>query len=375
MTQPYSVQKLVHHPEVLQALRERRHQPPTQIHFMPALACNQHCQFCSYGHRTKDDEPDQFHWKNMALMSDAFMPLAKMRECVADWQAMGVKAVELTGGGEPLIYPYVDTFLHLMAGWGADLGLVTNGTALTAERADLFAATRWKWARVSVDAGTPGTYVITRRVPRSHWRLAWRAVELLANRKNHPEQRVGVGYVVDRTNFDGVYDACRLAVENGADNVRIALAFTPSHLQRFPEGAVEEAADQAKQVAADFGGLLQVNDFVNERAGNIQAGAQDYQFCAAKEVLCVVGGDQQVYNCCTLAFTKKGLVGSIVDKTFRQLWEESAPAFYEHDARKICNVPCLYEQRNRAALNLLGLSTEEVSQLASRDAAIHRNFI
>ncbi len=373
-TQPYSVQKLVHHPEALAALRARRHQSPTQIHFMPALACPHRCTFCSYGHRTKDDEPDQFNWKNMQLMSEAFMPLDKMRECVSDWRAMGVKAVELTGGGEPLVYPFVDEFLGLAAEWGVDLALVTNGVALTDERADLFAATRWKWARVSIDSGTRGQYVLTRRVGIAHWDKAWLAVERLANRKNHPEQRVGVGFVVDRNNFDGVYEACRLARNRGADNVRVALAFTPANLRRFPLGAVDEAGAQARAAARDFPDL-QVNDLVSERAANMSAEAQDYEFCAAKEVLCVVGGDQNVYNCCTLAFNPKGLVGSIVDQSFRSLWESSAEAFARHDARKVCDVPCLYEKRNKRALELIDMDPAAVAQEAARDSSIHRNFI
>lgn len=375
--QPYSTQKLVHHPEALAAMRARRHQSPTLIHYMPALACNQHCAFCSYGHRTADDPPEQFGWKNMALMSDAYMPADKMRECVSDWRAMGVKAVELTGGGEPLLWPAIDEFLCLAADWGVDIGLVTNGTALTEMRADRFTMTNWKWSRVSIDAGSREQYVATRRVPLSHWDHAWRGVERLAERRRTPEQRVGVGFVVDRSNFAGVYEACRLAWEHGADNVRVAVAFTPAHLSRFPAGALEEAGAQAQRAAEDFKGRIQVNDLVSERASNIAAESQDYALCAAKEVLCVVGGDSRVYTCCTLAFTHAGMVGSIADRSFRDLWEsgEVRAMFAAHDARDVCRVPCLYERRNKRALELVAMAPEEVATLAASDPGIHRNFI
>lgn len=376
-SQPYSVQKLVHHPEALQDLRERRHQSPTQIHFMPMLACNQHCSFCSYGHRTKEDEEGQFGWKNMALMSDDYIPVEKMRECVADWRAMGVKAVELTGGGEPLLYPYISDFLWLAADWGVDMALVTNGTALNEQNASRFCSTNWKWARVSIDAGTKEQYIATRRVPASHWAFAWRGVEALARRRQKPDQRVGVGFVVDRSNFSGVYDAVRLALEAGADNVRVALAFTPHALDRFPVGALEEAGRQAQQAASDFSGLIQVNDLVSERTANIAGEFQDYEFCAAKEVLCVVGGDQRVYNCCTLAFNPAGLVGSIAERSFRDLWEseETRAFFSSHDARSICKIPCLYERRNKRAIELMNMTPEEVASIAAEDSGIHRNFI
>lgn len=373
---PYSTQKLAHHPVALQALRERRHQAPTQIHFMPALACNQSCTFCSYGHRLPSDGDEQRGWKNMALMSNAFMPLEKMAECVADWREMGVKAIELTGGGEPLIYPFADEFLRLVASWGVDFALVTNGTALTDDRAMLFDETNWQWARVSIDAGSQESYMNTRRVLASHWHKAWHAVARLAGGKSQPHQRVGVGFVVDRGNFAGVYDACRLARDSGADNVRVGVAFTPQNLARFPEGALEEAGAQARRAAADFSGL-QVVDLVSERASNMLAPAQDYDFCAAKEILCVVGGDQRVYNCCTLAFNPAGLVGSIESQSFRALWESDATRamFAAHDAREVCKVPCLYERRNKRALELITMSPTEVAAVAAADAGIHRNFI
>lgn len=332
---------------------------------------------CSYGHRVEGDGPDQLGWKNMALMSDAYMPADKMRECVSDWRAMGVKAVELTGGGEPLLYPYVDEFLWLAADWGVDTALVTNGTALNEQKATRFTATNWKWARVSIDAGTAAQYVATRRVPPSHWGFAWRGVEALARRRRAPDQRVGVGFVVDRSNFAGVYEACRLAAEAGADNVRVSLAFTPAGGERFPAGALDEAGAQAQRAAADFAGTLQVVDLVSERASNLAAGAQDYALCAAKEVLCVVGGDQKVYNCCTLAFTYAGLVGSIASRSFRDLWEseETRAMFAAHDARDVCKVPCLYERRNKRALELVAMEPEAVAAIAAGDPGLHRNFI
>lgn len=374
MTEPYSTQKLVHHPKALQALRERRHQNPTQIHFMPSLACPHKCAWCSYGHRDKSDGPEQFGWKNMQLMSDEYMPVEKMRECVGDWKAMGVKAVEVTGGGEPLVYPHIDEFFELAAEWGVDLGLVTNGTALTADRAILFGGTNWKWARVSIDAGDVETYVQTRRIHKSQWLLAWRAVERLAGQKTHDEHRVGVGYVVDAGNYKGVYEGCRLALEHGADNIRISLAFTPQAIDRFPRGAVEEACRQAQKAKHDFP-KLQVNDLVSERALNIVSERQDYEHCPIKDVLCVVGGDQRVYTCCTLAFNPRGLIGEIKTQSFRQLWESSAQFLREHDARKVCPIPCLYERRNKRALRLMKMTPEEVAEIASKDSAAHVNFI
>lgn len=377
MGNPYSTDKIIHHPDALEAMRQRRHQPPTQIHFMPALACQQRCRWCAYGHRAPGDGPEAQGWKNMQLMSGAHMPRAKMLECLRDWEAMGVRAVEVTGGGEPLVYPYIRDLFGGLTLWGVDVALVTNGVAMAPDMADAFTACNWLWARVSIDAGAADTYQKVRRVPADHWRKAWRALRLLADRVSHDEQRVGAGFVVDAGNWGEVYAFCRLAHEHGADNVRISAAFTPAGLGRFPAGALEAAADQAKAAADDFPGL-QVNCLVSERASNLAAPAQDYQFCGAKEVTCVVGGDSQVYTCCTLAFNEAGLIGDIEGRSFIDLWEapETRAFFAGHDARQRCRVECLYEKRNRRILGLIDMSEAEVYALRLQmPQPVHKNFI
>lgn len=378
MKRPYSVQKIVNHPKAMESLKGRLPQSPIQIHFMPALACNHNCSFCSYGHRTEDDGDEQFGWKNMEMMSNEFMPEMKMVECVESWKNLGVKCIEVTGGGEPLIYPHIDRFFSLVSEWGVDVGLVSNGTALTESRANLFNNCNWKWARISIDAGSVSSYCLTRRVPESHWAKAWGAVRLLAERKSNIEQRVGVGYVVDRSNWSDILRGCELAKEFGADNIRISAAFTPQHLDRFPEGAIEEASRQAaeaKERLEDDG--FQVNNLFDERIGNLSSPTQDYDFCGTKEVLCVVGGDQKVYTCCTLAFNKKGLIGSIKNQSFKDLWEseEKKRLFACHRADRICNMECLYERRNKRMLELMSMTEDELRAVKLDDSSIHINFI
>lgn len=351
----YSTSKLLQHPEALARMARGEHQPaPIMVDFMPMLACNQSCQWCAYGHRKLDDPPSRRGWKNMALMSDAYMPAEKMAESVICWASMGVKAVELTGGGEPLIYPHVDEFLRLMAATEMELGLVTNGTALTDARADLVAATRWTWARVSIDAGRREHYTAARRVDRSHWDKAWAAVRLLADLAEW--QRVGVGFVVDNGNADSIYEAARLALDHGADNIRVTLAFSPHGLDLFDEGVLESARAQALSAARDFGPQgLDVHDLIQERSCNLASPRQDYDYCGMKDIRVVVGGDQNVYTCCSLAFNPKGLIGSIADTTFRGLWESEPTKRWmrSHDPRQFCQVECLYEQRNKAILGML----------------------
>ena len=154
------------------------------------------------------------------------------------------------------------------------------------------------------------------------------------------------------------------------------MAFTPQGMSRIGRGAADLVREQlvaARENLEDD--TFTVNSLFDERVDNLMSPAQTYAMCAAKEVLCVVGGDQRVYTCCTLAFNAAGLIGSIADKSFRDLWwaAETVEWFENHDARAVCQVPCLYEKRNKTALSLMAKAPDEVSAL--RGTAVHINYL
>ncbi|HUH20816.1 MAG TPA: radical SAM protein, partial [Gaiellaceae bacterium] len=88
--------------------------------------CGQNCFFCSY----RLD-----NWKNSEQFDDRqSVPWDLLERTLRDARAMGTKAIELTGGGEPTIYPKYEDGIELIHELGFDLGMVTNGVALTAAR-------------------------------------------------------------------------------------------------------------------------------------------------------------------------------------------------------------------------------------------------
>lgn len=127
--------KLWRHPEAMQNYRE--HDPRTIIstHISPTSSCNLSCGFCSVAKRGKGNS----------------IPMSVIQNYVLTLKRYGLKAVILTGGGEPLLY----THINELVGWlvyeqHLEVALITNGTACERLRPD-----RWglfKWVRVSLNA-------------------------------------------------------------------------------------------------------------------------------------------------------------------------------------------------------------------------------
>lgn len=367
----YSTKKIFAHPQVVRDLNEGKRVAPLLIQFMVCDFCNADCEFCSYRREGN---------KNNEMFEDSLdrqIPEAKMLEILDDARDMGVKAFEITGGGEPTIYKYFDPMIDRMVEYGFDISIVSNGIMMTEDRIKRMAP-RLKWARISIDAGTKESYKEIRKVKDKDWTRAWQAVRDLAKHGTDPEFALGCGYVVTHQNYQDIKEGVRLMKENGAHNVRVSAAFTEKFLDYYTLGSVgkDNVIEKAKDLAREAKALYEddrfkVYNLFDERIGNMETAKQDYKFCMEKEVVCVIMGDQNVYTCCSLAANKRGLVGSVADQSFRQLWfaDKTTSFFKKHNPEYICNVMCLYEQRNKEFL------AHRHSGLELPDTLKHKNFI
>lgn len=373
-TNVYSTMKIFSHPDVVEKINKKERVAPLLIQLMWQNLCNHDCEFCSYRRSGN---------KNNELFNDRqFISREKMLEILENCKEIGVKAIEITGGGEPSIYPYFEEGVRKMVEYGIDIGIVSNGSMFKEDWMKIMSP-NLLWARISVDSGRKEDYMRIRKVGERHWDRAWKAVSNLRKHGSHPEFTLGVGYVVTWDNYLGIKEGVRLAKENGAHNVRISAAFTEKFLDYYSLGKVgQSTSDVIKRASEDANEAIQlyqdenfkVFNLFDERIDNMVEAKQDYDFCMSKEVVCVIGGDSKVYTCCSLAFNPRGLVGDIKDISFKDLWysEKNNRFFSKHDPRKICNVMCLYETRNKNFLENRHRNPEEILQ---DTIPKHKNFI
>jgi MoaA/NifB/PqqE/SkfB family radical SAM enzyme len=321
------------------------------------------------------------NWKNNEQFDDRdAVPWPLIEKTLRDARAMGTKAIELTGGGEPTIYPKYEEGIDLIHELGFDLGIVTNGVTLTAARCVQLGTVRgWKWARVSIDAGKPDTYCQVRDVAETQWHRAWAAVRNLSAERDRrhmggeTEIKVGCGFVVTRENHAEVFEFCRLAKKNGADNVRLSVRFGPGGNDYYEPGQL----DVAELGAAEATESLQddrfaVHDLIGERRANQASSVQDYEPCYTMRLLCVIGGDAKVYTCCTLAFAPDGEIGDLRKESFREVWERNARTrFNGFKVHEKCAVQCLYEKRNLAMIDMVDGRSDAIADPTQP----HKNFV
>jgi len=123
-----SVAKLLQHPDRLQ-------HPLYPITLQIALTdvCNLNCSFCSVKYRRGNT-----------------LAYEKIQRTLDNPIFSSLLSVELTGGGEPTLYPQINELIYDLWNRELKIGLITNGVALM-EKLTIAALRRLRWLRVSLN--------------------------------------------------------------------------------------------------------------------------------------------------------------------------------------------------------------------------------
>lgn len=109
--------KLLYHKEAIEDLRNKINHPIV-LHIMPTEICNLKCVFCSVAQRGEDGK----------LFPD--LTLEQIKSVVSKFKFMGLKAVILSGGGEPTLYKHINELLEYLKREDIEIGMITNGVDL-----------------------------------------------------------------------------------------------------------------------------------------------------------------------------------------------------------------------------------------------------
>lgn len=102
--------KLLKHLDALQGISDGR-VVPIMVHMMPTHRCQLNCAYCCFKNRA-DKSLD--------------MPFDIAKSGISQFRGLGTKAIELTGGGDPTLYPEINELLIFLSNLGFHIGVNTN---------------------------------------------------------------------------------------------------------------------------------------------------------------------------------------------------------------------------------------------------------
>jgi MoaA/NifB/PqqE/SkfB family radical SAM enzyme len=334
MRDEYNPNKFMHHPEKLAAQREGRQTAPIFVQLNPTNRCNLNCRFCAYRMRG-------FHQSQLFDVTDEIKH-RKLIEIIDDCYNMGVKGIQFTGGGEPLLHPRIVDIFQAVLMCNLKLGLLTNGIPLTDDLCYILSEA--SWLRFSIDTINIAAFEsVKRSLP-----------DLLCKQINNIKKfirinrnaTIGVSLVIEPEAVNEIYLTTKYFKDMGVDNVKFSAAITcdrQDHFANYLETALEQAARAQELQDNNFS----VFNLFPERSQNIYE-SPNYDICYFKEWVTVIGADLNVYTCCMMQHAELGLIGSIKNRSFAEFWEsaEKKLFFDGHSPKTHCPYPCIYKGKN-----------------------------
>lgn len=347
----YSDLKIFHHTEKINDILHGIRTAPIYIRIKPTNCCNQNCYYCG----SKDDNVPE----DRIFDRNALIPWDKMQEIIQDMVDMGVKAVSFSGGGEPLVYPYIEDALEFIKKNNIQYSIITNGQALEGRKAELLYDA--KWIRVSLESAHASTYVRIRGV--NTFEKVTQNIANFVQNKN-PSCTVGINCVITKDNYQEIYDLCGLMAKLGTDNIKLSPLRLDGDLGEYHKPIKENVTSQIKQAKRDFeNDNFKIIDKYSNDTGLDKHYRKPYHRCMIQEIFTVIGADCKVYFCHQRAYTKNGDIGSLQEQSFKELWysEDTVKKIRELDACQECNFRCVFDERNALLNNLVSIDKNHIN--------------
>lgn len=350
-TTPYSNLKIFHHFDTLSKLKNGERCNPLYIRIKPTNICNHNCYYC--------------HYKNPYLKLDEYnptdyIPHDKMMEILDDMGEMGVKAVTFSGGGEPLVYQYIEEAMEKVLELGIDLSIITNGSMLNGRKAEILAHA--KWVRISIDSIIPENYAKNRGISENAMEILLKNIKEFAKIKDSSCE-FGVNFVVGKENYREIEELAVTMKKLGVNHVKFAPLIS-NDTEEYHKDIKDEVIATLNRLSEELNSdRFKIIDLYTSDFDNYEVFTRTYSRCPMKEFICIIAANSKVYFCQDKAYLSDGCVCDLKEQSFIEGWNSEAviQKAKEFDAKTLCGQHCVHDSRNELINSWLDMDMNHVN--------------
>ena len=353
----YSPWKALNQQEGIALIKKGEMFAPKDLQVDLEAYCPHSCEFCAYrnvnwqGHGMDFVEPARPVPEETGLPKDIAMRLPK------EMYEAGIPSIELTGGGEPMVYPYIKELLDELGKYPIELAIVTNGASLNKQIQSRLK--NLKWIRFSMDAVTAETHSKVHRVQPSVFGVVLKHLKEIIARQ-FEDCRVGVSFVTTKHNYQEIEEAAQYYKDLGVNNIRFTFTYDPEgEGQLTPEETrqAERSLNRARALQDDdfkvFGTMRRLEFYSQPNT--------DFHFCGYQFFTWAIGYEGLVYPCCIMKYHKGFAMGDLRNYSLKELVQsEERKRFVEtfdvHDCKA-----CWLREKNQFIEYLLADNPQHVN--------------
>jgi MoaA/NifB/PqqE/SkfB family radical SAM enzyme len=314
-------------PKVFAAAHGSTPDAPVVVDLDPTTFCDLACPECISG---------------KLLNQGRFTP-ERLSELADEIVEMGINAVILIGGGEPLVHKGTRRALRSLGEGGVAIGVVTNGTLI---KQNLDELSRYaSYVRVSVDAATVETFGLFRPNRQGHSVFD----KVIGNMREFAECKSGaLGYsflVMPRgdgsSNHHEVLAGAQLAKDIGCDYFEVKAMFDEEHhivgmADRVLE-SVETQLESARELEDENFRIIDSSTLTSLRAGLGRDQPKEYASCKITNLRTLIS-PSGVYVCPYHRGNPKARLGDAVTQPLPVIWRNADRSIV--DPRTDCTFHC-----------------------------------
>jgi len=341
----YSDFKVAHHQDKLEQLKKNEYITPVFVQWDLTNRCNLACKFCFYRIYPLSD-----------FIKDHEMSERTVYRVLKEIKEIGIKAIEWTGGGEPILHPAHKRIFAKAKKMGFEQSLVTNGTLL--DMVDIYIIRDFEWVRFSVDSSTPETYKNIKGV--DFFDTVIKNMKKLIDVKSE-NNIVGFSFIVTPDNYKEILTATHLAKDIGCNNIRFSLAMTPRGNELFDNiwNDITAEIELAKNEETKEFKVFAFSNRIYQLSKDVLSDACYY--CQFVGVIAPAG----IYPCCRLKDDGRFNFGNLENRTFNDIWFSWTRKKFVDRVKKGCPFDCWMVQKNNFCKYLI----------QKKEDAAHVNFI
>lgn len=308
----------------------------------------------------------------------------RLLEIAKEMYEVGVKAVILIGGGEPLAHPAVGDFIEYLGSHDIHIGITTNGCFID-KYMDVIAKYA-SWTRVSMDAGTADGFFRVRpaKSGKNEFNHIVSNMRRLGKLKTG---KLGYSYLIRtekdgfglKSNIDELYVAAQLARDIGCDYFEVKPSY--SYVGGQDHALVIHNKEDMNYAKEEIKRLddLETDTFKVIKAINLSdslncvehAQDKDYHKCLVAELRTLIT-PSGAYICPYWRGKEKFKIGNLNTSSFSDVWhsERRREVVSYCDPSKRCTFHCLRHISNLEVLQLIGTPIDDIETVEEYDRFI-----
>ena len=264
-----------------------------------------------------------------------------------DLRALGNQGVIISGGGEPLMHKDFIRTLELLKNSGMQIGLNSNGLALTEEKAEAIAK-YCTYFRISLDAGTPEMYKLTHGMEAAAFDKVVENIRLMADVKKRTGSEVSftTGFLTGEHTVSDMEAFLKISKENGSG----AGQFRP-----FTGDSTDISAEynrlKEKYEDENFKVLASMQKYCKFDDGD----ERGYTKCRGMFFSTVITADCKMFACLHHRQDDRYLIGNMREegKTLKEVWNSNRKwMVYESIDVNLCPPYCRNDSFNAVLSDL-----------------------